>query len=595
MLISRLALSNCWGFKNFTLELNQFTVLAGLNNAGKTSILRAVPFAVDCISDAVAAVTSLKGPTNLHIHMQDIAMRHFNAPEVPNLLFRSSDDKPAGISLTINTPTEPVEFQLTFGSGSSYQIKVTSNSLRNQPLNEARILEIYDIVGLMKPEFIPSVSEIPPEGSLDWNSLNQNIASGRYMQTWRNRFHWDAEAAEPGVMNRVAERVRQSLPGIRLNQPRRTRGQGVNVDVSYHESGFDYDIGIGGAGLRTLVVLAAAVELSGATHLLLDEPDAHLHPGAQRDIAAFLAEQAVGERQIIVSTHAPDFIDAVPVDSLIWIDRNQSHGRQCDDIARVLVDLGAIPKHDALQFSGAKAMLFFEGQKDRRCFASLMQKCGMGSLWQKCRVEPLGGHGDGRHISPAIRLLKTLEKKKLAVVVIRDADYLHLEPKMEATEDEHVLDIRLPCKELENLFLDPEVIENAVRMVADRREEATKENVSRPSRDQITEKLDEYSSSSEMRQIVERQWVFRWFDENGLTDPGQLTKAYAAFENHWKDAAWRRRCCPGKEILKKLRDWLQRDYKLTIGNSVLLDAYQPDKDLKEIFARIDQHITRMTA
>ncbi len=599
MLLKTLRLSNLFGFQDFTLELEQFTVLAGLNNAGKTSILKIIPFAIDCIRDGapgfIRSPKDTRNPGSHNLNLQQIAFRHFQDGEPSNLKFRPSGNNEAVIALTFETPEGIAEFTLQITGMSNCHLLFTVGGTEADKIDPTIIRNLLTKLSLLRPEFIPPVSEIPPEPTIDWNTVESSVANGKYAQTFRNRFHWAAEGAEPGVLDRVIDRIKRSLPRVRLNPPRRTRGQGTYVDVSFNELGFDYDIGLGGAGLRTLVVLAAAIELSQATVLLIDEPDAHLNPGAQRDVALFLAEQAIGDRQIIVTTHAPDFIDMVSVDSLIWIDRNQRGGTRCDDTARMLIDLGAISKHDALPFSGGDAVLFFEGLKDRRFFAELMKKCGMASLWQRCRVEPLGGHGDGRHVSPAIRFLKALIKRKLAVVVLRDADYLNLEPKIVATEDDNVLDIRLPYKELENLFLTPELIETAARMEADRRQERSENAVPSPSRDEIAEKLDEYSSSEGFRKIVERQWLYRWINEKGLKDPGKLTEAYDAFEAVWKNPAWRRRCCPGKELLKKLRAWLQIHYKLTLANSLLLDAYQPDPELKQIFARIEQYVVRMTA
>ena len=48
MLLKRVVLNNCFGFpKEYATSLDQFTVLVGPNNGGKTSVLRAIQFAMD--------------------------------------------------------------------------------------------------------------------------------------------------------------------------------------------------------------------------------------------------------------------------------------------------------------------------------------------------------------------------------------------------------------------------------------------------------------------------------------------------------------------------------------------------------------------
>src|SRR5262249_21644418 len=149
-----------------------------------------------------------------------------------------------------------------------------------------------------------------------------------------------------------------------------------NVVVDYRENGVDYDISAGGGGLRTLVALTAAIELSPASLLLLDEPDAHLHSSLQRQVTNLLLEHAGSGRQFILSTHAPDVIDEVPIEYLRLVDRTKPKNEACDDVGKLLARLGAITHTQAIQSLGADVILYFEGRPDRTSLTALLKRCG---------------------------------------------------------------------------------------------------------------------------------------------------------------------------------------------------------------------------
>ena len=71
-----------------------------------------------------------------------------------------------------------------------------------------------------------------------------------------------------------------------------------------------FDLVNGGSGFHQLVTLFAIVYWNQGTHLLLDEPDAHLHAWAQGGILQFLKEQTRrGEIQVVIATHSLAMLD----------------------------------------------------------------------------------------------------------------------------------------------------------------------------------------------------------------------------------------------------------------------------------------------
>jgi predicted ATPase len=584
MVISRLYVENIFGFKKFQLPLTPFTVLVGLNNGGKTSLLRTLRFAIDAIQPATFGPRQfdLQAIFNKNGISNPDALRFGHV--TPNSIIQVDFQVAPNVRVEAKATMTQRECKVTFNVNGTDAGKLLPDDAKSalEPILDYKV------------EMLASVSGMPPENLLDFTSLQGNINSGRFAETWRNRFHWASEQNRPAQTQRIVDRLQESLPDVRLNPPRRTRTQQPQVEVSYDEDGIQHDIAASGAGLRTLVSLNSAVELSGASLLLMDEPDAHLHSSIQRHVARFLADRANEECQIVVSTHAPDFIEEVPLDSLVWIDRRLEKGNRRDSRGKVLVDLGAISKNDAVQFLGADTLLYVEGGGDRLALAALLKRCGKEGLWNRSRLEILDGHGNCKNLPVAIRIATALTNTRVAVVVIRDADYLELHPKGSETEADNVLELRLPCKELENLFIiSPESIYAAANEAARHRERATTMPNKTPSLEQVQKKIDECTASEASKNAIENQWLFRWIERHPLTDAGRLQEARNEFTKYWSDAEWRRRCCPGKMALRAIRGWLQAEYRLTVTPSNLLDAYEPSDELKNLIERADQHVNKI--
>ena len=79
-------------------------------------------------------------------------------------------------------------------------------------------------------------------------------------------------------------------------------------------------------------------------------------------------------------------------------------------------------------------------------------------------------------------------------------------------------------------------------------------------------------------------------NRSDLNEPGQLKKAEQEFLQRWSDPDWRIRCCPGKEVLKRLRQWLQAEFSLSLSTAVLFDCYKPSTELQSLMDSLEKHI-----
>jgi len=66
-----------------------------------------------------------------------------------------------------------------------------------------------------------------------------------------------------------------------------------------------------GDGLRSFVATLLAILVGKRPVLLLDEPESFLHPPQAFRLGEVIADQAIGERQVVISTHSSEFLRGI--------------------------------------------------------------------------------------------------------------------------------------------------------------------------------------------------------------------------------------------------------------------------------------------
>ncbi len=627
MQLRALHLERFCGFENFRIEFQECTVLIGPNNGGKTTILRALDLVFRTIqSDQfIAQITNARNKieaaevnfrkqvdalkstaagrsTNIDASLraleQQYAQQTQNATDqlrknptdiatvvtaqgfasAASLVYDHNLAAGSKIDITLRTDQTEVHLVGRIHSAGRLSLDVLCN---NESLLAATGQEkraILDKVLALKVEFVPiSIVVLPQEQALSWPQMQQHIQQAREFEVWRNRIHWLSEGKDPQRYKKVVDRVRASLPSVQLNAAGRTKEQQPKVVLTYVEKGVAHDVSESGGGFRTLLGLAASVELSDADILLFDEPDAHLHSAVQRQAAEFLFSSANSSKQIVVSTHAPDMIEEFPLNSLLWIDRGTNSASSADSISQALVGLGVASHRQAFQLLAAQAHLYFEDKPDQRALSKLMERCGNAALLKATRSLRLRGAGDSLHLPTFARLIESHAGKKIPMVAILDADY---EVNRQSETEGLVLKLRLPCKEIENLLLlQPKAILSRLIKAAESRPDAELPDLHR-----IEELIDTQTASDNITKQVQFQWIAKRCPEGRQPEAGELKALTEEFRTKWEDPAFRRRFCPGKLALTGVKRALQEATKLSFSTDSVFDFYEPNATKSNLYS-----------
>jgi energy-coupling factor transporter ATP-binding protein EcfA2 len=122
-----------------------------------------------------------------------------------------------------------------------------------------------------------------------------------------------------------------------------------------------------GTGALQAIQLVAYATMYDPGLLLLDEPDAHLHPSNQRNLAATLlniAEQ--GNTKIVLATHSRHIFGALTRSSLtdvIWLKNGAIQERKQSEDLSILLDLGALDSFELLRSDKCRVVVLTEDTK----------------------------------------------------------------------------------------------------------------------------------------------------------------------------------------------------------------------------------------
>lgn len=194
--------------------------------------------------------------------------------------------------------------------------------------------------------------------------------------------------------------------------------------------------------------------------ILIDEPDAHIHPDLQVRFADFLVQVAEKyDLQIIVATHSTTFMAALgqfggDKASVLYLDRTNSNFN-AQPFTTVTKELSAVLGGHALMgpLFGVPILLV-EGDDDYRIWSQVPRHHVVSFA-----VLPSNGDEIKRYQRSLEQMFAALREagSPLSGFALIDADKGKPQPSTQHPQD-HILFIQLACHETENLYLTDEVL-----------------------------------------------------------------------------------------------------------------------------------------
>lgn len=564
------------GFQDFKIDLDQFTNLVGENSRGKTTILQAIRFAFEAAANCPnksgsSTDSSFNSPLQAELNrltLNDPEAARYDRDVTANCEISLDFDDDLRITVKLNDKPRP-----------SVNLRDVSASL---PMSVDEVYRDCQRMADCNLQFVPPIGAT--SGLETWRNrpaFDKARNEGQHSEIWRNSLFWSYNDGDKRAFDDAVSLVKRYVPVDDIHPPRLGHESTSSIAIEYSENEKSYDIGLSGSGMRSLLNLATVLLLSKSKIILLDEPDAHLHGRLQRAVAKMIQDFSVDHGvQIVVATHAPDFVAECDPESIVWIDREASGGKRATQLSKVLVDLGSISASELFDSDAKRRILFTEGEKDRFVLRQLMERCVPKFDFDSVRPAKLpSGKSTAESIPTAKAMLSQLGIVDPVVACLVDNDWELIGGDYDAPN--HV--ITLPRKEIENVFLDANAIASVVSEELEKRGKPIPADLEL----EIAGFLSE--ACEDQRRKVRSKLVWQYVDQLDRSHDRSTReeRADAWFDERWKDDGWRIKAIGGKKAFSFVRRKIQESYGVTVTNRAVLDALtEVPSDIAECFRKL---------
>jgi predicted ATPase len=355
MQVEAIRLKNFRAFKDVTLrDMPHFCVLIGANGTGKSTLFSVFGFLRDAMTtNLTAALGRLGGSRGL----RDVRSRNSTGPIEIELKIRAAlrDGKSRLITYELHIDEEngrPVVlreilkyrrgsggqpwFFLNFRRGEGEAVTNELETVRDEKdlKREQQTLKSPDILaikGLAQFERFPAVVAL---GNLieNWHLSDFHISRARPEQEAGYAEHLSREGENLSlvieylhknhisIFNNILDRLRRRIPGMKQVESKTT--EEGRVLLKFQDGAFEDPFlarYVSDGTIKMLAYLVLLYDPSPHPLLCVEEPENQLYPSLLWDLAEEFRAYAMRGGQVFVSSHSPDFLNAVKLDEVFWL------------------------------------------------------------------------------------------------------------------------------------------------------------------------------------------------------------------------------------------------------------------------------------
>ena len=474
-MIHKLILKNFKKFDEETFLFNNFDLIVGANNSGKSTVLQSLAIWQYCVEQF--RIIRKKGKNGIQI-----VLPNFTALPVPefNLLWKDKtdrkyeNDEKTGKKNQIYILIEiDVYWREQNGEEKNFCVQMRYQSpqaVYAKPLNGWKEFNL-----LNQSTNMPYIVYVPPFSGLEphekWlaeGNIRQNIGKAQPGSVLRNLLYRvidrkDNEGKDIDIKdNQDWQTVKECINewfGVELQKPEYDPISSTEIVVDYKAPNKKtFDIISGGSGFhQILTLLAFMYGYKQTTTILFDEPDAHLHVNLQRKILNYLKQNA--KNQFLIATHSEEFVKNVEITSILSVLSNKP--KRIKSTNSIITALSAVENIDTVRTQESPFILYMEGEDDERILSAWANILSKKDIYQKFYPKFLHGTTKEEMKKRADEHYNAL---KLVVTNLKRAilfDYDNESVALNPSSDQYVLN-EWKRKNIENYLLVPQAWKRAV-------------------------------------------------------------------------------------------------------------------------------------
>ena len=359
MQIESIRLKNFKSFKNVTMpDIPNYCVVVGANGSGKSTLFDVFSFLKDCLTHDVRRALQVRGGFS-EVTSRGVAADSLIEIEIKFRMEIAAVDRLVTYALTIgregNSPIVtreilrykrgrygfPYHF-LDFSKGRGYAI--TNEEDFDKPDKELEREEqsigknVLAIKGLGQFERFKAASAFRilienwhvsdfhinlARGSKDAAGFSEHLSvTGDNLQLVARNIYENY----PAVFRQIVDAMKRRVPGIRDIEPVPT--QDGRLLLSFQDGAFTdpfIDRYVSDGTIKMFAYLVLLYDPEPHPLLCVEEPENQLYPKLQPELAEEFRNYAEQGGQVFVSTHSPDFLNAVELDEVFWLVKRKGY------------------------------------------------------------------------------------------------------------------------------------------------------------------------------------------------------------------------------------------------------------------------------
>lgn len=581
--ITSIKFTNYKSFSSFSVSLNEFNILVGPNNAGKSTVIGSLKILSEGLRKARSRKPILiEGPKKNQIIGYEIDLKQVPVA-TENVFYNYDDSIPAIIRFRISDGSY---LQVFFPAPRVCYFNYESqNKIIRSPKEFTENVKI-------------NIGYVPILGPVDHTerlfqkeaarlALLTHTASRNFRNIW---YHYSEDFDD------FRELIVSTWPGLDISLPEiNTSGKDNTLDMFCPEERIPREIYWAGFGFQVWCqMLTYIIKNKNSSIFMIDEPDIYLHSDLQRQLLGIL--KSLGP-DIIIATHSTEMISETDLNDILLINKENKSAKRIKDpsqLRNIFKVLGSNLNPILTQIAKSKRVLFVEGN-DFSVFskmARIMKKERIANR-SDFAVVPVEGFNPTRLHAFKAGIEKTIGSKILSAVIF-DKDF---RSKEEVANDEKALKkgnvfIHIHSKkEVENFLLIPKAIQKAINNRVNEINKRTSKNKKfEEDIDQLLLQISEQFKIRTQAQLQSHQFKYQKslnprFDESTI-----IEKILIEFNILWEDIDKRLSIVPGKDFLAALNSYLQENYKLSITQANIINAIDKKsipQEMTDLIEKID--------
>lgn len=327
-LIREIEIENFKCFLNVSIPLNKLTILSGANAVGKSSLIQALLLIRQTIDKF-----STEENKNVMIGKLEIPLNGeycLNLGNSSQVISSNAQKNEISFKIRSITPSTEAPFEyITFPKNpeltlkfhpSSKVMKKSSSSIYKKEFHYLNAERLGPRVtqGMINQDF----SNTGYQGEFTGYVLAKNQ---QFKVDEERRFH-STELKVPTLNKQAEYWLDYIIPGIEISNKLYTEINqvGCYLKRTYSDTELLNPNNIGFGISYVLPIIVSGLIAERGSMLIVENPEAHLHPAGQSHIGQFLAQMAASGLQVIVETHSEHVINGIRIAILKNLISNES-------------------------------------------------------------------------------------------------------------------------------------------------------------------------------------------------------------------------------------------------------------------------------